>query len=205
MKRYFLLVIGLAAFFPLASAVAANTTLTEPKTGLTLQAPTGATLTMPTKGIYFLKIKKATAKFMTTRSPLSFNDTVSSFIKLAKIKVSTRSGKNTKTTVKGTLKGKTVQIVFTKSGTFINVATLGGSSAPRRRNGRLEPRAAAPLSAADIAALLKAINTRQGGATVPLQVNIPTKVFTAQDKTTATVPDLPGWTYTGVLCCKPPI
>ena len=55
-----------------------------------------------------------------------------------------------------------------------------------------------PVTVGDVLALKQILNTRRGGVTVPLQVAIPVRRFTAPDGgSTAIVPNLPGWTFTG--------
>jgi hypothetical protein len=172
-------------------------TLTEPSTGLTLNAPKGYKLTSTAPGMYKLSKGKLYVRFMLANSPLNLSDTIKSFVKISKIKNSvTTKVSSKKRRVSGQLKGKSVVVEFISKNGLLDIAMYGGSSS-RRSPSVLEPSARA-VTVADIARLQAFLRSRQGGIQVPLQVQIPMRRFVAPDGgSSALVPALPGWSYSG--------
>jgi hypothetical protein len=147
--------------------------------------------------VYTLSKGKLYVRFMLARSPFDLKKTADSFVKLSKIKSVKRTNKAKEVKITGTIKNKPVTIIFHPISTFIDIAMYGGQSAKRRAPQTVNGVRVATATLADIAALQRILNTRTGGVTVPLQVPIPTAVYTAADGTSATVPNLPGWAYNG--------
>jgi len=195
---------ALASFvFLVQPALAAKTTLREPQTGLTLVAPSGFKIGA-LNGVYTLTNGKVFARFMLGRSPLSITATASSVIKITKAKVFSKTSSGGSLIYNVKLAGHSLVMIFSKRQGYISVATYGkgriAAAASRSRSSGLTTEAAqlpGLISANDLATLRRAINTQRGGVSVPLQVNIPTRVFRALDGTTAVVPNLAGWSFNG--------
>ncbi len=185
--------------FSTGASFAANVTLTDPQTGLTVSAPKGYSLKF-SNGAYTLRKGKNYARFMLARSPLSLKDTASSFAKLSKISVKKRSNSSKSVTIEGKLKKRSVKVVFKQVGSFVDIVTYGTLSSSKQvtEGGAGYPLRPEAITAQDIAQINRVLNTRRGGITVPLQVTIPMVRRTAPDNgSSALVPNLPGWSFSG--------
>ncbi|RMG42313.1 MAG: hypothetical protein D6719_06675 [Candidatus Dadabacteria bacterium] len=207
-----------------APATSQAISLKEPQTGLTVDAPAGYSVSF-SKGIYTLSKGKLKIRLMLARSPFSLSDTVKSYLKAARIKRAKKRGKGDIVKIQGKLHGKSVVVMFRKAADAIEIATLSGSSGKGRVHGnkhkhkrkkrkkhkkrkkrKRSHRAvlmsatyeARPLTVADVLNLARILRSRRGGRTVPLQLKIPMRKYVAPDRgSSALVPDMPGWKYTG--------
>jgi hypothetical protein len=186
----FLCLLNFISFSPAQAAP-----LSDPQTGLSLNAAPGFTLSS-NDGIYTLKNKNVYALFIYARSPLPLKETADSFVKLSKIKNVTKKTKKSSIEISGKLNGKVVKISFTSKGNLIDIVQSGQVGKIKAKSLSIDSKPRV-LRATDLNQLLAALKTRQGGTSIPLQLNIPTKTFTAADGTSATVPNLPGWNYNG--------
>jgi len=102
--------------------------------------------------------------------------------------------------IRGKLGGKKTDAHFHTVGPVMEVALYRNAKKRRAvKARRAVARAITPrLSGRQVRAINDVLGTRQGGQTVPLPVAIPTRRFTSPDGTaSATVPDLPGWSFFG--------
>lgn len=170
-------------------------TLVDPTTGLTVTAPKGYKLSN-NNGVYTVKGPHSSVRFIRGRSALNIAKTVDSFVKLAKIKRASKAKKGSAYKVTGTLSNKPILAQFKPSGEFIDVAIFKAGSAKKKNAALRELRA--DVTIADVLALQRIVASRRGGITLPLPVTIPMKQFVAPDGgSSALVPDLPGWSYSG--------
>lgn len=193
MKAFFSYVFLFLAIFSNSETFAI--TLTDPETGLTVQAPKGYKLSSK-NGVYTLKGKNSTARFMMARSPYNLGKTVDSYIKLAKIRNARRTKRGSTEEVSGTLGARSVIVNFKASGGIVDIVTYSSNPRPSRRVAAA--RTSAAVTIPDILNLQRIVRSRRGGRSVPLNLTIPMRSFVAPDGgSSALVPNLPGWSFAG--------
>ncbi|MCW2925349.1 MAG: hypothetical protein JWM98_2753 [Thermoleophilia bacterium] len=176
-----------------AAAVPAKVTLRDPKSGLTIVAPRGYRLSAR-GGVYTLVGGGERARFFFGPSALGAGATGAQL-------AGALGGRRSAVVQKPTLYSATVAKGAAR--TYVRVARSGANVQVvlvTRAAGRRLARAATPATvpAVDVAQLVRLVNARTGGVTVPLNTTIPTRKFVAPDGgSSATVPVLDGWVWSG--------
>lgn len=162
-------------------------------TGFSATAPSGFRL-KASNGIYSIKKGRDSATVMKVSSPLDAKGVARSFISGARMKQSRVSGGGARVVVTGNIGSKATYVEVLGSGPVFTVkkyvTTLRGKKSKQAR-------ALSPLTLGDIALLRRIGNSARGGIVSPFQIDIPMQRFT-QGGATALVPNIPGWSYSGV-------
>jgi len=181
-----------------AAAKSSTVVLKDPTSGLTVRAPRGYKLTAAS-GAYTLTGGGVRTRFFFGPSALDAKATGAQLARAlgGKVKVAIATPKRYAVTV---TKGNVATVVrITKVGGNLQFVLMNKVRTSKTAVGVRDARlGVAQVSATDIVRLERLVNTRRGGAAARINTTIPRTGFTAADKgSSATVLDLPGWSWSG--------
>lgn len=145
-------------------------------------------------GIYSIKKGRDSVTVMKVDSPLAGKGVAGSLITSARMKGSRVKGGGSKTVVTGNIGSKSVYVEILGTGPIFTVKKYVTKA---NRGKSRTARAISPLTPRDIALLRRIGGSARGGIVTPFQIDIPMQRFTAGGAT-ALVPNIPGWSYSGV-------
>lgn len=159
-------------------------------TKFSIRTPSGYRLSS-FKGIYTVRKGRDSATIMRISSPHSTSGLASSLVRTTRMKSAKIRGGGSRRIITGTVRGKSIYFEIEGRGPTFKVMKF-----VTRKKSRSTAKRFDPLTARDVAFLRTIARSARGGVLAPFVANIPFQRFT-QGGSTALVPALPGWRYSG--------
>lgn len=182
-----LLLIGVLIFPP---APLEAKVLRHGPTKFSVRTPSGYRLSS-FKGIYTVRKGRDSATIMRISSPHSTSGLASSLVRTTRMKSAKIRGGGSRRVITGTVRGKSTYFEIEGRGPTFKVMKY-----VTRKKSRSSAKRFDPLTARDVAFLRTIARSARGGVLAPFVADIPFQRF-SQGGSTALVPTLPGWRYSG--------